>query len=315
MVKTLIGIVSLVFWASLTNAHACVTFSTRGFGEPMLVYNPFDPADTVSGNLRLRITRLNDAVRSVRFVLLDASPEIDGLGLGPGGPPNYLINAESDRGRPLLGPIGQGLNEGNGALAVFADRGRNTSVQNLFVIIPRGQSVSIDDATEFLQVRYQCLDANNLLLEEGIQTDGQVSIGLRLQRSIAAFAGSIGQRSGVIDFGSIDRSAATASRSIDLFVLSAGPFQIEANSESGWSLSNKPNGALIPYKATIGAAEISGGASVRCLPSPAPGGSRLSLQVTLDGPFAVLPAGNYSDVMIITFNPVDGPRTPGGCLQ
>lgn len=282
----------------------CVQFETVGKGATT-DYQPFDPAPTVD-SFELRARSVNDSVASVRFLLVDTAPHNSGPGIGTAGPDNYDVIWLTDSSKRVLVQGQEQPVAMAGAVIALGNRSGQGTTQ-FQLSIPAGQEAIARRHQENLTVRYQCLDENGLPLGPVQEQYTGVDLAVTVPAYAAAFVGSIGQTTGMIDFGELGTSDSDVTKSIGIVALSTTPYEITVVSESNSRLISPGNGsAAIPYKMAYAGQEVASGGRVICPMTRAPMGTTEQFSVTLDGKaVATQPAGTYHGAVILTVTPRD----------
>lgn len=287
-----------------TSAPTCVEFEILGRGVDR-VYNPYRPFDAVD-NFTVRATRLSSAVTSVRFLLVDSTPQGSAPKFGVDGPAEYGIDWVQDQRRQVFVTGAQALTQLNSASLSFNGR-QNTETSVFRLNIPRGQTAIAGRQVERLAVRYQCFAGHDDLGGQRDQYNGLMELSLNIPRIVSAFIGGAGQQHGEIAFGTLG-TASNLSKSVSVSVMSTLPYAVDISSENGLRLQRAKLGAgEIPYKMAFAGLQVTGNATMQCPVTPMPAGESRLVQVTLDGSSVRnQPAGDYSDTITLTFRPSDG---------
>lgn len=282
----------------------CADFDVLGNGA-RVSYQPFDNQPTVD-NFDIRVRRIADGVAAVRFVLVDTTPGSTGPGLGQFGPDLYDIVwlADADQ-RVLVVGTEQPMPQVG---AIVALPGRNGNAITRFRLsIPAGQRARATIHAENLAVRYACLDGNGNQVGSAQQQGAPVTISATVPRYAAAYVGSVGQTRGAIAFGNVSATGAALTQSAVITALSTLPYDVAITSDNDGKLrriAGDPAG--IAYSMQFGGAAVESGQTVTCPITDMPAGDSQRLEVTLE-PQSIgqQPAGNYADVITLTFQPRD----------
>lgn len=287
-----------------TSQPRCVEFEILGRGVDK-VYNPYRPNDAVD-NFTVRATRLSSAVTSVRFLLVDTTPQGNMPKFGVNGPADYGIDWVQDQRRPVFVTGAQAITELNSAMIMFNGR-QNTETTVFRLNIPRGQTAIAGRQVERLAVRYQCFAGRDDLGSQLDQFNGLMELSLNIPRIVSAFVGGAGQQHGEIAFGTLG-SASNLTKSVSVSVMSTLPYAVDISSQNGLRLQRgRPGEGSISYRLGIAGLQVTSDATMQCPVTPMPSGESRLVQVTLDGTSVKSqPAGDYSDTITLTFRPNDG---------
>ncbi len=275
-------------------------------------YNPFEPTAT-QDTFQIRVDGLGSGTRRVRFLLVDTTPRSNGPGLGDNGPLDYDIRWQEDNSREVFVVGNQSVNATNGAEARIGRSG--VDIVTFQLRIPKGQSAPARTHREPLLIRYQCLDnAGNPVGREREQS-APVYVAARVPQYAAAYIGSAGRTRGTIDFGRITGDTADLTKRVSVTALSTVPYEVTFESDNDGLLRRRGDDARgISYIMSFGGAAVSPRQTVICPTTPAPRGEVEDFEVTLNrDSIASLPAGDYSDVVTLTFSPRDV-ADPSGCI-
>ena len=270
-------------------------------------YDPFSAQD-LRKNFQVKVERLDSAVTSVQFLLVDGTMAQAGPRVGTAGPEVYDIEWTQDRSRQVFVSGAQLITQLNGARVEFG-RGRNAVANTQFQLyVPRGQVAAAGLQSEPLIVRYQCFSGSDRVGGENEQLTGEMAIELRVPRFVSAFIGGAGQRRGEIDFGRIGPDTATLRKAVSVTALSTVPYEVSFETENDGMLKRRArDDAGIGYDMRFAGVDVAPGETLVCPVTPAPLGKIDEFAVTLDrNAIASLPAGDYSDVITLTFEPRDG---------
>ena len=293
-------------WASPALGQTqCVMFDTIGNGAKA-TYDPFSSSPEVDF-FDIKIKRLDDGVRGVRFVLADVSPRNGGPGIGPFGPERYGIAWQDDTGRTAF-VVGNAQPMALLSPEVMLNgRGNAAEVMRFLWTIAPGQQASAQEHREELTIRYQCLDGAGAPIGPVQEQSFGLELALNVKRYAAAFIGSIGNTRGAIDFGPISNATANLTRTIGITAQSTLPYDVEVKTDNGQKLMRQ-RGAVdgIDYTMRYRGVSIADGDTITCPITEAPAGTTGQFEVTLDRDLVARQAvGNYSDVVTLTITPRD----------
>lgn len=294
---------------ALATSSRCAQFEILG-NQGDEKYDPFSAQD-LRKNFQVKVTRLDDSATSVQFLLVDGTPEQGGARVGTFGPATYDIEWTQDNSRQVFVAGPQVITALNGARVEFG-RGRNAVATTGFQLyVPRGQVAAAGTQSEQLIVRYQCFGGKDRIGGENEQLTGQMEIALRVPRFVAAYIGGTNQRRGEIDFGTISATSSNLSKAISVTALSTVPYQVSFGTDNGGKLKRNAREADgIDYRMRYAGVDVNPGDRLTCPVTPAPLGKIDEFAVTLDrSAIARLPAGDYADVVTLTFEPRDGGMT------
>lgn len=308
MNKRLVGLAALAGVAWSTPALAagqCVTFDAIGNGA-RTTYDPFSPSPAVEF-FDLKIKRLDDRARGVRFVLADISPRAAGPGIGPLGPEQYGITWQQDTGRTafVVGnaqPIALLSPE-----VVLNGNGNAADVSRFAWTVSPGQQASAQQHREPITIRYQCLDASGAPLGPVEEQTFGLELILTVRPYAAAYIGSIGNTRGAIDFGAISGATANLSKAIGITAQSTLPYQVDVRTDNAQRLKrDRRDTDGIDYTMKYRGVAIADGDTMVCPITAAPAGTAGQFEVTLDRQsIARQLAGHYSDTVTLTITPRD----------
>ncbi len=284
-------------------AQACAEFTAPN-AELQLRYDPFSPA-RIDRIFTLRLRRLDDKVTAVRVLFADPDPDTAQPVIGVKGPSVYRIDWTRDGGRQVFALGGEQPNATNGALIGFGNGASGGARNESFrIIVPAGQDVGAGNYYQALDLRYQCYSGDEPLGPVQIQSDARVAIDLRVEERIRAFIGSPGIRRGTLDFGMLTSDVGRITRSLALTAQSTVPYEVEIRAENGTLVRGRREEETIPYSLWFAELPVHDGSRVGCPRTPAPSGRSHMLRAEVNGADAAkVPAGNYSDVVTITFSP------------
>lgn len=300
-------------WAAPAFAQGrCAQFQVIGNGA-RTDYNPFDPSGT-QDTFDIRVEGLNDGVKRVRFLLVDTTVGVNGPGIGPRGPADYDVRWLEDTTRTVFVVGNDLLNPTNGAEARLPGR-RGVDIVRLRLTVPRGQAAPAGQHRENLQIRYQCLDSAGLQIGTQQEEVVPVEVEVEVPRFAAAYIGGIGRTRGTIEFGRIGPETSDLQKRVSVTALSTVPYEVLVETDNDGQLRRqRRDGAGIAYSMAYAGTEVDPGDRIVCPTTPAPMGSVEDFQVTLDrNAVAAVPAGDYSDVVTLTFSPRDV-ISPIGCI-
>lgn len=319
LAKALTQIVVAVasIWSSAAMAKTpstpCASFTVPR-DEISIKYDPFsNSAETKSFNLKTE--RGSKDVASIRAFLRDASPVGTQPKLGPAGPADYnIIGSDSDSSGAVFGWNSASLPANGGISLQFANSGEGVKNSRLTLSIPAQQPTGTGIQRQPIEVIYACFDSSGREIGSGIQTDNAFEIEIDVKRVFGAFTGSQGITSGEVNFGIIDvTSTVPRTQTAVVTVLSSQTYDMSIASERGFMLRQTDRGPGLPYSATIDNLEIMRAFNMSC-PLTVPAGRGHQVNVTLDTREASkLPFGNYSDTLVITFQPRDGSINSRSC--
>jgi hypothetical protein len=311
MNKALIGLaVSAAALGTTSATAACVQFEIVGNGVDRH-YDPFKPT-LLNDNFMLRIKRLNPNATSVRFLIVDTTAAGARPVFGAGGPADYGVEWVSDTSRPVFFTGAQTLNDTNGATARFS--GNQDSATTVFrVSVPPGQATVSGRLHEQFALRFQCYAGSSRIDTESEQRSGLTEYALRVPRTVAAFIG--GTDRGMIDFGVLGLNP-VLSRTIMVTAQATVPYAIDISTDNGFNLQGTRGApGTIGYDVTIASVAVDRPATLRCPATPIPGGQQHPVQVTLRArDVRSQPAGDYGDVITLTFRTDEGYSAPSCTL-
>jgi spore coat protein U-like protein len=296
--------------ASPAWAARCADFDVIGNGA-RTAYNPFEPVGA-SEPFDIRIDSIADGVKGIRFQLVAVDDTQAARRIGAAGPASYNIVWTEDDSRQALAIGASTLGSMDGAQVQPQGR-QGQAVTRFRLEIPRGQAAAAGVHSEYVNIEYQCLDNRGNPLGP-IQQGGSVLLRVTVPHYAAAYIGSPGQTRGSIDFGTISADTASLTRGISVTALSTSPYEVHFESENGGFLrrrKNDPQG--IDYQMTYAGLAVPNGTRALCPTTSVPQGSIEDFRVTLNrDSVGRLPAGAYSDVVTLTFQPRDV-ISPSGC--
>lgn len=284
----------------------CADFQILG-EQSRVDYNPF-AAQPVSRIFQVRVRRLDPTATSVRFLLVDTTPSPDGPRVGGGGPGIYDIEWSEQPGREVFVYGGQLVAQTNGALVAFGGSTIDTAVTTFRLQVPRGQASAVGLQTEALSVRYQCYSGTDRLGPEGEQISADMSVVVNVQRFLSTYVGGVGQQHGEIAFGTLSPDSGGLSKAIAVTALSTVPYDVLVTSDNLGLLKKTPDDAIgIGYRMRYAGVAVLPGDTLSCPATPAPLGKTDQMEVALDRrDLGRVPAGDYRDVITLTFTPRDG---------
>lgn len=305
------ALLACVWTAPALAQSRCAEFQVVGNG-PGGDYNPFNPV-SAQDNFDIRVEGLNDSVARVKFLLVDTALGANGPGIGPQGPAEYDISWLEDTTRQVFVTGNELLNPNNGAEARVSGR-RNVDFVRMRLTIPRGQPSPAGVHRENLTIRYQCFNSAGAPI--GVQQEQlrPVEVRVEVPRFASAYIGGIGRTRGRIEFGRIGPDVSELSRRISVTALSTVPYEVLVESDNDGALRRRRGDEDgIGYRMAYGGAQVGSGDRLICPTTPAPMGAVNDFEVTLNrDDVARLPAGDYSDVVTLTFSPRDV-FSPGAC--
>jgi hypothetical protein len=203
----------------------------------------------------------------------------------------------------------QSINQTNGATVSFGSGSSGSVATTSFqLLVPRGQPAAAGLQTENLAVRYQCLSGNGSGGQENEQRTGEVRLDIRVPQYVAAYIGSVGQTRGTIAFGPLTASSGNVRKSLAVTALSTVPYEVRFRTDNDGRMKRVPSEiGGIGYSMRYGGVPVASGSKLTCPTTAAPLGRIEEFEVTVDGSTVrALPAGDYADVVTITFQPRDG---------
>ncbi len=304
------GVVALVLpQAAKAN---CADFRASA-SELTLDYDPFDRAE-IERAFTIHVRRLDPRVTAVRLVLANPGAINRGAALGRNSSVRYDIRWVRDTGRMVLVSGAEQPNATNGALVQFSPGAGGDNVNETFRIqVPAGQGIVAGNYYQPLELRFVCL-AGRDELDRGMQLGSQVAVDLTVPERIATFVGSMGIQRGRIDFGDVDGSGGNLTRGLTVTAQSTVPYEIRVTEERGALKRFDGDEAALPYALKVSGFPVSDRSMIACSQTPAPGGRNHAVQVELAGKdLQRLPAGQYADVITLTFSPRLGLSGGEGC--
>jgi spore coat protein U-like protein len=298
-------LIALLCWALPAAAQTqCVKFELNGNGA-RADYQPFENSPTTEP-FDVRITRLADGIRGVRFLLVDRSPRSAGPGIGVTGPLIYDITLGSDNTRRVFVVGNEQPQPMTGADIRFSGNS-GVEITRFRLSVPAGQQAPAQVHREDLVVRYQCLGPNGNPIGATQEQPATLEIALTVPRYVAAYIGSVGQTRGTISFGEVAAPSASLTRAIGITALSTLPYAIEFDSENEVLLKRRKGDADgISYTMRYAGVPVLDGETLVCPTTPAPMGRGEQFEVALDrASISRLPAGDYADTVTLTFTPRD----------
>lgn len=296
---------AMITFASQAQAQGapCAEFELLNAATP-IVYDPFR-AGAVGADLTLRVTRLDAAATGVRFVLADATPQGSRPAFGLFGPSEYDIvpvSPQSQQG-PLFVWGAERPNPSNGYRVAFGEGG-DTDTVALRLLIPAGQASAADTESENLEVRYECFSGMDRLGLDRTQRTAQTRLSLRIPTLFGAYVGSQGGQRGSIELGDLTRGRVAGN--VMVTAVSTVPYDVRVAANGRLTQAAGDPGGL-PYSMRLDGRDIQNGTTLRCPPTPTPGGASHDVQIAVDTRTVNdLPAGRYRDTITLTFSPRDG---------
>jgi hypothetical protein len=303
-IGSLVAFVCTLLAAPALADAPCATFSVAR-DDIRVNYNPFSASQDRT-NFVLRAERRGSEVAQVRALIKDATPRGDLPVIGTDGPAEYTIVSRSNDAQDVFGWRSEQLNGSNGLTLTFRDS-RNIATTNLTLVIPALQPSAAVRHNQPLDVLYECFNANGVSIGSGIQTNQDFAIDLTVLRVFGAYTGSLGTRSGTVDFGPIDVNATGVSsgRAV-ITAVSSVRYGLTIDSERGFQIRQTATGPGLPYTATLDGLPVGQNARFVCSRS-GPSGRDHQIVLGLDTRGAAnLPAGAYSDTLTVTFLARDG---------
>lgn len=290
----------------------CADFRASA-SELAVDYDPFNPAE-VERSFTIHARRLDSRVTSVRVVLANPGAINRGAALGRNNSVRYDIRWVRDTGRNVLVSGAEQPNPTNGAVIEFGSGATGDNVNESFRIqIPAGQGIVAGDYYQPLELRFVCMSGRDEI-DRGTQFGSQVAVDVTVPERIATFVGSAGTQRGRIDFGEVDGSMGNVTRGLTVTAQSTVPYEIRVAEERGTMKRFDADTASLPYALKISGYPVSNQSTIACSQTPAPGGRNHSVQVELAGKdLQRLPAGQYADVVFLTFSPRLGLSGAEGC--
>lgn len=299
----LVAFAALLLVPPAASAQGCAEFSISP-AELQLAYDPYTTR-RVDRIFNLRVRRLDERATSVRILFADPDPVAAAPVVGIGGPANYDIEWVRDAGRQILALGAEQPNATNGALIGFGRaRGSPARSEAFRIRVPAGQDVAAGTYFQPLDVRFQCFAGDEPLGPPGLQTDGRVALDLRVEESVRAFVGAPGMQRATIDFGSLTPGLGNVSRSLSLTAQSTVSYEVGVQAENGALVRGRRDGAKIDYAMWLSDLPVKDGSRLACPRTRAPRGRTHLLRAEVDGADAAkAPAGDYRDVVTLTFSP------------
>ncbi|MGO4166253.1 hypothetical protein [Novosphingobium sp. YAF33] len=290
----------------------CADFRASA-SELTLDYDPFNPAE-IERNFTIHVRRLDPRVTAVRLVLANPGAINRGAALGRRDSIRYDIRWVRDAGRMVLVSGAEQPNPTNGAVVQFGAGASGDNVNESFRIqVPAGQGIVAGNYYQPLELRFVCL-AGRDELDRGMQLGSQVAVDLTVPERIATFVGSMGTQRGRIDFGDVDGSSGNVVRGLTVTAQSTVPYEIRVDKERGTMKRFAGDDAALPYALKVSGFPVTDRSMIACSQTPAPGGRSHGVQVELAGnDLHRLPAGQYADVVTLTFSPRLGLSGGEGC--
>lgn len=305
-----IGVASIALlaasaWAAPAMAQSrCAQFQVIGTGA-RAQYNPFDSTDAQS-NFDVRVEALTEGVNGVRFLLVDTTPGARGPQLGQAGPENYDVVWLEDTSRKVFVVGNELLNNTNGVQVRLPGR-NGVEITRLRMVIPRGQAASAQPHREYLRLRYQCVDASGTPIGSQEEQAAPIEIEAQVPGYTAAYIGSVGMTRGAIEFGRIGPDSSNLTNSVSVTALSTVPYDVLIESDNRGMLRRAGTDTRgINYQMRYGGTQVVSGERLTCPATMAPVGRIEQFEVALDrASIGTVPAGDYSDVVTLTFRPRD----------
>jgi hypothetical protein len=295
-------------WAAVSGP--CASFSVSP-DDSSVVYDPFSPGEQ-RNSFTVQAQRSSDEVASIRATLRDPTPNGGSPQMGPAGLRDYDISNANQRQNSNSFSQNPGSSFSIGSLDfTFNDAARGNSgraSQRLELTIPALQSTGAGVFRQSLEVEYTCFNAAREEISRGVQTGSGIEFQVEIKRTFSVSTGSQGSTRGSIAFGPINVSSTgpLSGRAV-ISVRSSIDYRVSMKGNDDFRLRG-PRNASMPYSATIAGRNLTKNFSMLCSATNS-SGSDLSVDVILDTSEASqLPAGNYNDTLILTFEPNDGGR-------
>ncbi len=294
-------------------AHAACADFRASASELTVDYDPFNRSE-VERAFTIHIRRLDPRITAVRLVLANPGAINRGAAFGRNESVRYDIRWIRDTGRNVLVSGAEQPNPTNGALIEFGQGSTGDNVNESFRIrIPAGQGIVAGHYYQPLEVRFACLTGRDEI-DRGMQLGSQVAVDLTVPERIATFVGSAGNQRGRIDFGDVDGTGGNVTRGLAVTAQSTVPYDIRVGQERGMMKRSDKDDAALPYALKISGFPVSDNSTIACSQTPAPGGRNHNVQVELAArDLQRLPAGQYADVVTLTFSPRLGLSGADGC--
>lgn len=301
---------ALMVTATEVQASPCVQVQIDG-GSLNLNYDPFSPA-TLQQTFTLRVRRSSPNVRAANIVLVDTDSMGSNHQLGQG-PTGYSITQNEGNLRAVLVRGAEQPHRTNGVAINFANGAQNdVEAISLTFTLPAGRDVGAGHFTENLEARFFCVLANRDTTPIESQMNN-LRLDLTVPEKISTYIGSAGTRRGQINLGTLDSHSQTVR---PLAITTQSTVAYDMRMEKTWGqLRRRDNDTYgIPYATTLDSRPINDGSVMACARTPVPAGRSHTLQVTVQPEdVRLVPAGNYSDVVTLTFLPRSGLSGASNC--
>ncbi|MBY8826593.1 hypothetical protein [Hephaestia mangrovi] len=291
-----------------STAHArCAEFDTSS-GETSLRYNPFDPGG-VFRIFTLRIKRLDPQATSVRILFADPDTTTGVAGIGPQDVGRFDLRWTQDAGREVLATGAEQPNPTNGVLIGFGPGRSGDLVTTTFrLYVQSGQSIPAGDYVQPLDVRFVCYAGGQTVLDgPDVQPGGRVALYLTVPQEILTYIGSPGLHHGDIDFGTLQSNQPIAPRSLIVTAQTTVPYDIDVDEDNHGLKKRGDSGGedfVLPYRLSLSGLPVGDRQRVSCPRTPVPTGRHHRLDVSIEqSEVAKAPAGDYHDVVTLTFSP------------
>ncbi|WP_395337167.1 hypothetical protein WBP06_21730 [Novosphingobium sp. BL-8H] len=303
----------ILAWAMPQAAKAACADFRASSSELSLDYDPFNRSE-VERSFTIHVRRLDPRITAVRVVLANPGAINRGAALGRNESVRYDIRWVRDSGRTILVSGAEQPNATNGALIEFGAGATGDNVNESFRIqIPAGQGIVAGRYYQPLEVRFACM-AGRDEIDRGMQLGSQVAVDVTVPERISTFVGSAGNQRGRIDFGDIDGSSGNVTRGLTVTAQSTVPYEIRVDEERGAMKRFDNDDAVLPYALKVSGFPVTRQSTIACSQTPAPGGRSHGVQVELSArDLQRLPAGQYADVVTLTFSPRLGLSGGDGC--
>lgn len=304
--------VSLVFVAPQAALAGCADFQVTG-QDLSLRYDPFSPAP-IARAFTVRVKRVDSTATAVRFLLADTDASGGAPRIGSG-PADYDIRWSRDASKQVLVTGAEQPNATNGALIHFGSGPTGDIVTETFHFsLPAGQDAAAGDYYEALEARFVCYSGDSIIGSPDFIHGAGLAIDLEVPRKISTYVGAAGVRRGEIAFGPLSPSGGTTSRNLVVTAQSTVSYDIGVASRWGRLQRRQDDAYGLDYTMKLSGIAVGAGASISCARTPAPSGRAHTFQVDLDQAQAGrVPAGNYTDVVTLTFTPRSGLSTASSC--
>ena len=298
---------ALVLMAMATEAQAspCVQVQINS-GSLNLHYDPFSPG-TLQQTFTLRVRRTSPNIRAANIVLVDTDSTGSNHQLGHRGPRGYTITQAEGNLRAVLVSGAEQPNRTNGVAINFANGAQNdVETVNLTFTLPAGRDVRAGQFTEDLEARFFCVLANRDITPIESQTNNGLRLDLTVPEKISTYIGSAGTRRGQINLGTLDTRSPTV-RPLAITAQTTVAYDMQMEKSRGQLRRRDDDSYGIPYAMTLDNRPVSDGSVMQCPRTPVPAGRTHTLQVAVQPQdVRAVPAGNYSDVVTLTFVPRSG---------